>query len=122
MNIMKLSLKEIVGAVLLVSASLSSSTLIMHFGLMYSSFGLVFLIIAALAGGFFSSCLVSRIVCGKKSSLYSAWHIPLAGTMTAFLPVVFIVCGLNIYDAFPEDSWLNELLWEYHDRISPLHE
>lgn len=120
-NMMKFSVKEIVGAGLLVSASLSSSAMMMHFGLMSYRFDLIFLIIAALASGFFSGCFVSWIVCRNKSSWYSIWHIPLAGTMTALLPIIFIVCGMNIHDMLPEDSWWNELLGKYHDKISPLH-
>ncbi|MCI5148437.1 MAG: hypothetical protein D3916_03410 [Candidatus Electrothrix sp. MAN1_4] len=119
---MKRSVKKIVGACLLVLASLSSSAMIMHFGLMSSRLDLVFLIIAGLASGFITSCLVSLIVYRNTSSWHSAWHILLTGTMTALLPIIFIVLGLNVHDMFPEGSWLNELLSKYHDRISPLHE
>ena len=107
---------------LLVTTSLSSSTLIMHFGLISSVFGLITIIIAALAGGFFSGFLVSRVVCNKKSPWQFSWQIPLAGGITALVPIIFIVCAFNMHDEFPDNSFCNKMLGQYHDKISPLHE
>lgn len=88
--VMKFSSQEMSSIGLLVPISLISSALIMHLGLTSSAFGLLSVIIAALAGGFLSGCLVSRIIRGKGSLLHPSWHIPLAGIMTALLAVIFL--------------------------------
>ncbi|WP_339137490.1 MAG: hypothetical protein WGN25_05440 [Candidatus Electrothrix sp. GW3-4] len=115
--------KRFLGYGLLVSASLVSSALIMHIGVTSSSFGLIPVIIAALAGGFSSGCIVNNIIIlrDKNSPHHSSWHLPLAGTITASLPIVFIVCAFNLHDEFPSHSFLNKLLGQYHDQMSPLH-
>ena len=113
--------KQAVYIALLMLVSFTVSALIMHFGLIFSRFGLFPVIIAALAGGFLSSYGVSRI-CVKNFSLHSSWHMLLTGTMTAFIPVIFIVCAMTLHDALPQDSCLNKLLERYDDKISPLHE
>jgi hypothetical protein len=118
---MKFSSQEMSSIGLLVPISLISSALIMHLGLTSSAFGLISVIIAALAGGFLSGCLVSRIIRGKGSLLHPSWHIPLAGIMTALLAVIFFVCAMNMHDEFPRHSFLNKLFGHYHDNISPLH-
>ncbi|MCW5202651.1 hypothetical protein VT98_10395 [Candidatus Electrothrix communis] len=118
---MKFTSKQILSIGLLFSVSLASSALIMHLGLTSSAFGLIPVIIAALAGGFLSGCMVNSIIGDKNSPHPISWHILLAGTITASLPVVFIVCTFNLHDEFPSHSFLNKLLGQYHDRISPLH-
>ncbi|MCI5137276.1 MAG: hypothetical protein D3922_02405, partial [Candidatus Electrothrix sp. AR1] len=106
----------------LVSTSFVSSALIMHFGLTSSAFGLIPVTISALTGGFLSGYLISRTVYDRNSSRHFSWYIPLAGTITALVPVIFVVCAFNMHDEFPKHSFLNKLLGQYHDKISPLHE
>lgn len=120
-NDMKVLTKQVIDIGLLVLTSLTTSTLIMHFGLISSRFSLPPIIIAALTGGFLSSCLVSCF-CRKEFSLHASWHMLLTGTMTAFIPILFIVCAMSLHDALPQDSCLNKLLERYDDKISPLHE
>ncbi|MGB5685190.1 MAG: hypothetical protein WBM35_05230 [Candidatus Electrothrix sp.] len=118
---MKCSSKRFLGYGLLISTSLVNSALIMHIGVTSFTFDFILIIIAALAGGFFSGCMVSSIIRDKSSPPRTLWHIPLAGTITASLPVIFIVCTFNLHDEFPSHSFINKLLGQYHDRISPLH-
>lgn len=113
--------KNILEIGILVLFSLTISTLIIHFGLTYSGFGLLPVIIAAQAGGFLSSCLISRVY-RKEPSSHASWHILLTGTVTAFFPILFIVCAMSLHDELPPDSFLNKLLERYDDKISPLHE
>ena len=120
-NDMKVLTKQVIDIGLLILASLTTSTLVMHFGLISSRFSLPLIIIAALAGGFLSSCFISCL-CRKEFSLHTSWHMILTGTMTAFFPVLFIVCAMSLHDALPQESCLNKLLERYDDKISPLHE
>jgi len=113
--------KHLLEICLLVFVSLTVSALIIHFGLTYSGLGLLPVIIAAQVGGFLSSCLISRIY-RKESSAHASWHILLTGTITAFFPVLFIVCAMSLHDELPRDSCLNKLLERYDNKISPLHE
>lgn len=113
--------KHLLEICLLVLVSLTVSALIIHFGLTYSGFGLLPVIIAAQTGGFLSSCLISRIY-RKDASSHASWQMLLLGTMTAFFPVLFIVCAMSLHDELPHDSCLNKLLERYDNRISPLHE
>jgi hypothetical protein len=120
--IMKSLSKCFLGYGLLVSVSLVSSVLIMHIGATFFTFGLIPVIIAALAGGFFSGCIVNIFMRDKNSLHINTWHIPLVGTITASLPVIFIVCALNLHDELPNHSFVNKLLGQYHEKTSPLHD
>jgi hypothetical protein len=121
-DIMKRAVQRLVRISLLISTSLISSGLVLHFGLTASEIGFIPLIIAALTGGFLCGCIINRIIKGNRNTMHRAsWLVPLAGTMTALVPVVFIVCTLSLHDEFPKNSFLNKTLSKYHDRISPLH-
>ncbi|XOF32159.1 MAG: hypothetical protein ACL93V_08850 [Candidatus Electrothrix sp. YB6] len=118
---MKSSVKRLFGCCLVVPAGSLSSVAILHVGIMFSSIDLVPLIIAALAGGFFVGCFIRHIVRDRKAPYQASWYFPLAGAVSALLPMMFIVCTLSLHDEFPRHSFLNELFDRYHDRLSPLH-
>jgi hypothetical protein len=120
-DIMKRSAQQLIKTGLLISTSLISSALILHFGLIASEIGLLPLIIAALAGGFLCGCLINRITEKKNRPYHTSWLGPLTGTIAALVPVIFIVCTVNLHNEFPNDSFFNKILGQYHDKISPLH-
>ncbi len=120
-DIIKLAVQHLVRISLLISTSLISSVLILHFGLIAYEIGLFPLSIAALASGFLCGYLINRVTGNKSRPHRSSWLSPLAGTMTALVPVIFIVCTVGLHNEFPNDSFFNKILGQYHDRISPLH-